>query len=300
MKSLEGQVAVVAGATRGAGRGIAWMLGEAGATVYCTGRSVRGHPAMGNRPETLEETAEGVTARGGQGICAPTDHLDPAQVQALFERVKQEQDGRLDLLVNDIWGGDPITEWDTPFWKHSLENGLQMQRTAVHTHLITSYYGVPLMVARGRGLVIEITDGDDLVYRGNLYYDLAKISTIRLGLGMAEELRPFGITALALTPGFLRSEAMLDHFGVCEENWRDAVAQEPHFIESETPFFVGKAVAALAADPKVHEKSGKVLASWNLAREYGFRDVDGRQPHWGEYFAAHVKQPTRLEWLEAS
>lgn len=299
MRVLEGQVAVVAGATRGAGRGIAWMLGEAGATVYCTGRSVRGRPATGDRPETLEETAEGVTARGGVGICVPTDHLDPEQVHALFERVKREQNGRLDLLVNDIWGGDPLTEWDTPFWKHSLENGLQMQRTAVHTHLITSYYGVPLMVERGRGLVIEITDGDDLVYRGNLYYDLAKISTIRLGLGMAEELRPHGVTALALTPGFLRSEAMLDHFGVREENWRDAVQQEPHFIESETPFYVGKAVVALAADPEVHTKAGRVLASWNLAREYGFRDVDGRQPHWGEYFAAHVEQPTRLEWLEA-
>jgi NAD(P)-dependent dehydrogenase (short-subunit alcohol dehydrogenase family) len=288
MQPLTGKIAVVAGATRGAGRGIACMLGEAGATVYCTGRSVRGKPATGNRPETIEETAEMVTQYGGQGIAVQVDHLVEAQVQALFTRIEAEQ-GKLDILVNDVWGGDELSEWGTPFWELTLAKGLLMLERAVNTHLITSRYGAPLMVARGQGLIIEITDGDTPNYRGNLYYDLAKASVIRMAFGMAEELRPHGVTALALTPGFLRSEAMLDLFGVTEENWRDGAKKDPHFIASETPYFVGRAAAALAADPGVASKAGGVYSSWGLSDEYGFQDIDGRQPHWGRYFAENVK-----------
>lgn len=287
MQPLRGQVAVVAGATRGAGRGIARMLGAAGALVYCTGRSSRAAAATAGRPETIEETAELVTAAGGEGIAVVADHGDPSQVEALFARVRAEQ-GRLDLLVNDIWGGDELAEWGKPFWEQSLEKGLLMQRRAVHTHIITSHYAVPLLLPQRRGLIVEITDGDTLDYRGNFFYDLAKVSVIRLAYAMAEELRPYGITALALTPGFLRSEAMLDHFGVTEANWRDAAKQDPHFIASETPIFIGRAVAALAADPDIVAKAGKAFSTWDLAEEYGFDDADGRRPHWGRYYAEHV------------
>lgn len=283
LKPLAGKIAVVAGATRGAGRGIAVMLGAAGATVYCTGRSVRGGASDINRSETIDDTAEMVTARGGIGIPIRCDHTQEEEVKALFERIAKEQEGRLDLLVNDIWGGEQLTHWGTPFWEQPLGDALLMQERAIKTHLITSYYGAPLMIKRGEGLIIEVTDGSTYNYRGNLYYSLAKISPIHLAAAMAEELRPHHITALAVTPGFLRSEQMLDHFGVGEDNWRDAVAQEPHYIESETPYFVGQAVAALAGDPNVHEKSGRALTSWDLSDEYGFSDVDGRQPHWGNY-----------------
>lgn len=287
-KALRGKVVVVAGATRGAGRGIALTLGEAGATIYVTGRSTRGKSAMVGRPETIEETAELVNARGGVGIAVRADHTVEEEVKALFERVRHEQGGRLDILVNDIWGGDELTVWGKPFWEQSLHKGLLMQERAVHTHIITSYYGVPLMIARGQGLVIEITDGSGYGYRGNLFYSLAKISTIHLAEAMAEELRPHHITSLALTPGFLRSEAMLDHFGVTEETWREAVKQDPHFAVSETPFYIGRAVVALALDPDVAKKSGKTLSTWDLAPEYGFTDVDGSQPNWGRYFAEHI------------
>lgn len=286
MKALDGKVAVVAGATRGAGRGMACMLGEAGATVYCTGRSIRGQIKDQSRPETIDETAEMVTEWGGKGIAVQVDHTVPEQVEALFTQIAKEQDGQLDILVNDVWGGDALTEWERPFWEHSLEKGLKLQEQGIWSHLITSRYGVPLMVKRGSGgLVIEITDGDTERYRGTLYYDLVKSSVIRVALGMAEELRPHNITAVAVTPGFLRSEAMLDHFGVTEENWRDAAEKDPHFIASETPYYIGRAVACLAADPNVMEKSGGVYSTWGLVEEYGFMDMDGRQPHWGRYFA---------------
>lgn len=290
MKQLEGKVAVVAGATRGAGRGIACMLGELGATVYCTGRSSRSDLASAKRPETIEETAEMVTAWGGHGIAVQVDHTVPEQVKALFERIDQEQQGQLDILVNDIWGGDSLTKWETPFWEHSLADGLKMQKQAIWTHLITSHYGVPLMVKRKQGIVFEITDGDTQNYRGNLYYDLVKASVIRLAFGMAQELKPHNITAIAVTPGFLRSEEMLDLFGVTEENWRDGAQKSPHFIASETPYYVGRAVACLAADPNVMEKTGGVYASWTLVEEYDFKDMDGRQPHWGRYYKEHVEQ----------
>lgn len=285
---LRGTVAVVAGGTRGAGRGIAVMLGAAGATVYVTGRSTRAGPAGGARPETIEETAEMVAARGGIGLPIRVDHTVAGEVQALFAQVAQEQQGRLDVLVNDVWGGDELSEWGKPFWEQSISNGLLMQERAVWSHLITSYHGAPLMVARGSGLIVEITDGVDYMYRGNLFYSLAKVSSIHLAAGMADDLRSHGVTALAVTPGFLRSEAMLDHFGVTEENWREGARKDPHFIASETPYYIGRAIAALASDPQVAEKSGQTLSSWGLAREYGFTDVDGSQPDWGAYFAEHV------------
>jgi len=297
MQPLQGKVAVVAGATRGAGRGIACMLGAAGATVYCTGRSTRAAPArhredgspfsLEHRPETIEETTELVQAHGGVGIPARVDHTIEDQVAALFERVRAEQ-GRLDILVNDIWGGDELTEWGTPFWELSIDRGLLMQQRAVHTHIITSRYAAPLMVARRQGLIVEVTDGDTLSFRGNLFYDLAKVSAIRLAYAMAEELRPHGVAALAVTPGFLRSEAMLEHFGVTEANWRDGARQDPHFIASETAFYIGRAIAALAADRDVARKSGGAFSSWGLAEEYGFADIDGRRPNWGKYFAEQV------------
>ncbi|MBO1625482.1 SDR family oxidoreductase [Bacillus arachidis] len=288
MKPLQGKVAVVAGATRGAGRGIAMMLGEAGATVYVTGRSTKGNLSSMGRTETIEETAELVTKQGGKGIAVRVDHTVEADIKALFNRIQEEQNGKLDILVNDVWGGDPLTEWEKDFWEHDLHNGLLMQQRAVHSHMMTSYYGVPLMVKNKKGLVIEITDGIDYQYRGNLYYSLAKISTIHLAEAMAKDLEKHGIIAVAVSPGFLRSEAMLDLFGVTEENWQEGVKEDPHFIASETPFFVGRAIAALASDSNVHNKTGKALSSWELAREYGFKDIDGRQPDWGKYFEENV------------
>jgi NAD(P)-dependent dehydrogenase (short-subunit alcohol dehydrogenase family) len=279
---LQGKIAVVAGATRGAGRGIACALGEEGATVYCTGRSVRGKSAMTGRPESIEETAEMVTARGGKGIAVQVDHTQSEQVKELFERVKREADG-MDILVNDVWGGDELTEFGKTFWTVTLEKGFTMLERAVHTHIITAHFGAPLMFGRGQGLIVEITDGDTWSYRGNIFYDLVKTSVIRLAFAMSYELRKRNITAVAVTPGFLRSENMLEHFGVTEANWRDAGKREPNFLASETPLFVGRAVAALAADPDAAKKSGRVFSSWDLSDEYGFTDADGARPHWGRF-----------------
>jgi NAD(P)-dependent dehydrogenase (short-subunit alcohol dehydrogenase family) len=284
MASLRGKVALVAGATRGAGRGIACMLGEAGATVYCTGRSTAGKPATPGRPETIDETADLVTARGGNGIPIMCDHTQTTQVKALAARIKSESGG-LDILVNDIWGGDALTEFGKPFWQVSLEKGHVMLERAIFTHIITSHYTVPLMFDRPTpGLVVEVTDGNSFTYRGNIFYDLVKTSVIRLAFIMARELRRRAITSVAVTPGFLRSEEVLDTFGVREANWRDGIMREPNLEASETPFFVGRAIARLAADPDVALKNGRVLTSWDLAEEYDFDDVDGRRPHWGRYF----------------
>jgi NAD(P)-dependent dehydrogenase (short-subunit alcohol dehydrogenase family) len=305
-RPLSGKIAVVAGATRGAGRGIARMLGEAGASVYCSGRSTRGNPATPGRLETIEETAQLVTAAGGRGIAVRTDHSDADQVVALFTRVIAESGG-IDILVNDIWGGDELTQWQ-PFWTLDPAQGFAMLDRAVRTHILTSRYGAPHMVERRSGLIIEITDGDHAGYRGSLFYDLAKTSAIRLAFAMASELKPHGVTALAVTPGFLRSEAMLDRFGVSEANWRDAASRAPGFEASETPCFVGRAVAALAADPNVATKAGRVYASWTLAREYGFTDIDGNSPHWADYLRGTLTDildrggpadPDERFWIEA-
>jgi NAD(P)-dependent dehydrogenase (short-subunit alcohol dehydrogenase family) len=275
--NLEGTIALVAGATRGAGRGIAVELGARGATVWCTGRTTREQASPLGRPETIEETAELVDAAGGRGIPVRVDHSDPDQVAALAERID-----RLDILVNDIWGGDPLTRWDVPFDEHPLGDGLQLLHGAVDTHLITAWHLARRLVPGG--LLVEITDGNEERYRGSLFYDLAKASGIRIAVALAAELGPRGITAVALTPGFLRSEAMLEHFGVTADTWRDAIAADEHFAHSETPHFVGRAVAALAADPDVARFAGRALSSWELAREYGFADVDGARPDWGAHF----------------
>jgi NAD(P)-dependent dehydrogenase (short-subunit alcohol dehydrogenase family) len=283
MKPLEGKIAVVAGATRGAGRGIATALGEAGATVYCTGRSVKGSPGMKGRPETVHETAEIVTARGGRGIAVRCDHTDPAQVEALFEQV-----GDFDLLVNDIWGGDDLVEWGKKLWETKLEDGLTLLDRAIKTHVITSHRGLPRL--REGGLVVEVTDGDGYYYRGHFFYDLVKTTVIRMAFALSQELKDRRVTALAVTPGFLRSEWMLDHFGVTEANWREAAATVPSFIASETPLFVGRAVAALAADPHVARKNGRVFASWDLGEEYRLDDADGARPHFKRWLEEHEPQ----------
>jgi NAD(P)-dependent dehydrogenase (short-subunit alcohol dehydrogenase family) len=282
---LEGKVALVAGATRGAGRGIATALGEAGATVYCTGRTTREQRSEYDRAETIEETAELVEAAGGKGIAVAVDHLEPAQVEALVRRIDDEQ-GRLDVLVNDIWGGERLFEWDAPVWEHDLDNGLRLLHLALDTHLITSHFALALMIREPGGLVVEMTDGtrdyNDANYRNSTFYDLAKTAVIRLAFAQAKELAPHGCTAVALTPGWLRSEMMLEVFGVTEDNWREA--PQPHFAAiSESPRFVGRAVAALAADPDVHRRNGGSFSSGGLAQEYGFTDVDGSQPDCWRY-----------------
>jgi NAD(P)-dependent dehydrogenase (short-subunit alcohol dehydrogenase family) len=263
------------------------MLGAAGATVYGTGRSVRGNPSDIGRRETIEETAELVSKQGGRGIPVQVDHTVEEQVKGLFVRVEEEQGGRLDILVNDVWGGEKLTEWGTPFWEGSLDKALLMQRRAVHSHMITSYYGAPFLTRRGQGLIVEVTDGYDYRYRGNLPYSLAKISVIHLAESLAAELRPHGVAAVSVSPGFLRSEEMLDHFGVTEENWQDAAEKDPHFLQSETPFFLARGLAALAADPELMSKSGKSFTSWGLSDDYGIIDIDGRRPHWGKYAEQH-------------
>jgi NAD(P)-dependent dehydrogenase (short-subunit alcohol dehydrogenase family) len=284
---LSGKVALVTGATRGAGRGTAVALGEAGATVYCTGRSTGERRSEYDRPETIEETAALVDAAGGKGIAVAVDHLQPAQVEALVQRIEAEQ-SRLDVLVNDIWGGEKLAEWNTPVWEHDLDGGLRLLRLAIDTHLITSHYALALLVRRPGGLVVEMTDGtleyNAENYRLSTFYDLAKWSVIRLAFAQGKELAPHGCTAVALTPGWLRSEMMLDNYGVTEENWRDGAAINPHFAAiSESPRFVGRAVAALAGDPDAQRRNGGSFSSGGLAREYGFTDLDGSQPDCWRY-----------------
>jgi NAD(P)-dependent dehydrogenase (short-subunit alcohol dehydrogenase family) len=278
---LEGKVALVAGGTRGAGRGIAVELGAAGATVYVTGRTTREQRSEYDRPETIEETARLVDEAGGRGIAVRVDHLEPAEVRALVERIEGEQ-GRLDVLVNDVWGGERLIEWNVPVWEHSLEKGLRMLRLAIDTHIITSHFALPLLIKNEGGLVVEMTDGtaeyNDKNYRLSLFYDLAKTSVIRMARAQAQELATYGCVAVALTPGWLRSEMMLDNFGVDETNWREATAIQPHFAISETPCYVGRAVAHLAGDPKLARWNGRSLSSGTLAKEYGFTDLDGSQP----------------------
>ena len=288
--NMRGKVALVAGASRGAGRGIAVALGEAGATVYCTGRSSRATRnstrSASMRLETVEETAERVTLRGGLGIPAFVDHTNRGAVQMLMARIEKEH-GKLDILVNNIWGGDPFLEFGKPFWQLDLPKGFQMMEIALYTHIITCHFAAPLLIESAKkssgGLIVEVTDGDSYQYRGNLFYDLVKTSVIRMAFAMARELRRKNVTVLALTPGFLRSEVMLEHFGVTEANWREAAKKDPNFEESETPLYCGRAVVALAADPHIAKKSGRVFSSWGLSDEYGFCDADGRKPHWGSH-----------------
>jgi NAD(P)-dependent dehydrogenase (short-subunit alcohol dehydrogenase family) len=285
--ALRGTVAVVAGATRGAGRGIAAALGEAGATVICTGRSSRAdggtHSDYAGRTETIEETAEIVTQLGGTGIAEVVDHLDPDQVRALADRIRGDH-GHVDVLVNDIWGGETLKEWDVPVWEHDLANGLRILRLAIDTHVITSHHLLPLVIDRPGGLLVEVTDGttayNETRYRLDVFYDLAKVAVNRLAFSQGHELAPHGATAVAVTPGWLRSEMMLENFQVSEENWHDAPGRTgpPDFALSETPRYVGRAVVALAADPDRARWNQRSVTSGDLAAEYGFTDLDGSRP----------------------
>ncbi len=296
-EALRGRVAVVAGATRGAGRGIAAALGEAGATVICTGRTSRTKALRSDydRPETIEQTAELVTDLGGTGVAVPVDHLDGDQVRALAERVRRDH-GHVDVLVNDIWGGEVLkggpADWNTPIWQHDLDTGLRILRLAIDTHLVTSHHLLPLLVDKPGGLVVEVTDGTTEYnagqYRISVFYDLAKVAVNRLAFSQGHELAPHGAAAVAVTPGWLRSEMMLDAFGVSEDGWHDALdparadrglpVAPPGFAQSESPRFVGRAVAALAADPDRTRWNQRSVTAAQLAREYGFTDVDGTQP----------------------
>ena len=304
--ALRDRVAVVAGATRGAGRGIAAALGEAGATVVCTGRSSRTGSTRSDydRAETIEETAELVTDLGGTGIAAVVDHLDPDQVKNLADQIRSEH-GHIDVLVNDIWGAEVLkggpAEWNTPIWEHDLDKGLRILRLAIDTHLITSHYLLPLLIDRPGGLLVEVTDGtaeyNASRYRISVFYDLAKVAVNRLAFSQGHELAPFGATAVALTPGWLRSEIILDNYGVSESNWRAALDQArasaglpvapEGFAQSETPQYVGRAVAALAADVDRARWNQQSVSSGQLARTYGFTDVDGSQPDsWRELLSS--------------
>ena len=290
-KPLAGKVALVTGATRGGGRGIAVSLGEAGATVYCTGRSTREKRSEIDRPETIDETAELVSAAGGEGIAVPVDHLDPAQVKALIARIESDQ-GRLDVLVNDIWGAEHLFEWNKPVWEHDLDRGLRLLRLAIDTHLITSHHALPLLIRNPGGLVVEVTDGtaeyNAVNYRVNTFYDLAKTSLLRLGWSQGQELAKVGSTAVTITPGWMRSEEMLEHYGVSEDNWREGTKRTPHFCISESPRFTGRAVAALAADPDKARWNGQSLSSGGLAQVYGFTDLDGTRPDCWRYMTEVV------------
>jgi NAD(P)-dependent dehydrogenase (short-subunit alcohol dehydrogenase family) len=295
-EALRGRVAIVAGSTRGAGRGIAAALGEAGATVVCTGRSsVSGRGGSDyDRPETIEETAALVTDLGGTGIPIQVDHLDVDQVRRLAERIKREH-GNIDVLVNDIWGGEVLkggpADWNTPIWQHDLDDGLRIVRLGLETHLITSHHLLPLLIAEPGGLLVEVTDGtaeyNARTYRISVFYDLVKSAVNRLAYSQGHELAPYGATAVAVTPGWLRSEMMLDGFGVVEADWRDALVPDrpgglptapPGFAASESPRFVGRAVAALAADGDRARWNQQSVTAADLARAYGFTDLDGTQP----------------------
>jgi NAD(P)-dependent dehydrogenase (short-subunit alcohol dehydrogenase family) len=310
LKTLEGSIAVVAGATRGAGRGIARALGEAGAFVYCTGRSVRGNPSAYSRPETIDETAELITAAGGRAAAVRVDHTVESDVEALFTRVDNEH-GRLDVLVNSIAGEDPMMRDYGWFWTVKLQNADAILRQGLVSHVITAKHAAPLMIKRRSGLIVEVTESDVLSAGGNPLSQTVKLGLKARALNMAAELKIHNVAAIAVTPGFLRSEAMLEHFGVTEANWRDGGKQDSNFLQSETPLYVGRAVAALAADPNVIERSGLLYSSWELARDYGFTDVDGSRPDWGSHtidwsgfppdFIAYFRNGTdiQLRWLEA-
>jgi len=277
---LQGKVALVAGATRAAGRGIAVQLGAAGASVYVTGRSTRAQRSEMNRPETIDETAELVDRAGGTGIAVRVDHLVPTEVESLVQRIRTEQ-GRLHILVNDIWGGTRM-EWNKTVWESDLEYGLRTMRLGIDTHAITSHFALPLLIETTGGLVVEVTDGtaeyNAAHYRVSFFYDLVKNTVTRMAFALAHELKTHGGTAVAMTPGWLRSEAMLDAYKVTEANWQDATRVQPHFAITETPAYVGRAVAALAADPDRARWNGQSLSSGQLAKVYGFTDVDGSQP----------------------
>lgn len=284
MDSLRDKVVVVAGATRGCGRAIAVELGARGATVFACGRTTRDRQSPMRRPETIEDTAELVAAAGGRGIPVRCDFTSVADVDALRARLESEVDGRLDVLVNDVWGGDPLHEFGIAYWESNLDDVLTMVRNGVDAHLVSLHRLLGLLTAKPGGLVIQVTDGDDETYHGaGLAYYLVKSSMRAIGRALAGELAPYGGVGLTVSPGFLRSESMLDHFGVTEQNWRDGAANEPHFVMAESPHYLGRGVAALAEDPEVSRFAGQTMASWTLMHEYGFADTDGSRPDWGRW-----------------
>ena len=284
--ALRGRIAVVAGATRGAGRGIAAALGEAGTTVICTGRSSRNRALQSDydRPETIEDTAELVTALGGEGISFVVDHLDAGQVRDLADQIRRAF-GHIDILVNDIWGAEQLKggpqDWNTPIWRLDLQKGMRILRLGIDTHLTTSHYLLPLLIDRPGGLVVEVTDGttdyNASRYRISVFYDLAKVAVNRLAFSQGHELKPHQATAVAVTPGWLRSEMMLDAYKVTEDNWRSAVAP-PGFAVSESPRYIGRAVVAIATDAQRERWNQRSVTSAQLAAEYGFTDIDGSRP----------------------
>lgn len=299
-RPLAGRVALVAGATRGAGRGIAVALGEAGATVYCSGRSTRGEPSPMARPETIEETAALVTEAGGTGIAVRTDHTVREEVNALMQQIARDHRG-LDLLVNDVWGGDGLGDWLwKPIGETDLDAGWALLRQSVYSHLLTTQLALPLLRGRRRPLIVEITDGDTFSYRGALIYDLVKTTLMRIVFILSVELRKDRIAAVGVSPGFLRSEAMLELFEVTEETWREGARKDKHFMASETPRMVGRGIAALAADRAVMSMNGETIGSWELARKYKLDDLDGSRPDWLTHFQRNIpaRHPARA-WMQA-
>ena len=289
-KSLDGKIALVAGATRGAGRAMAVSLAEAGAVVYATGRSSRFRQSN-SRPETIEETAELIRGSGETGHAEVVDHNVEAEVKKLMEKINDEQ-GKLDICVNDIWGGEAFIDWDKPFWEQDIQKGISMFGNAVFTHLITSKHAVPLLRKGDNSILVEITDGVGYHYRGNVFYSLVKIATNHLSLGYSEEFKDKGIdnlTSVSLTPGFLRSEEMLDRFGVNEGNWLEAIREHPDFAGSETPYYIGRGLVQLAADPNHHRFDGQTLSTWGLSKIYEFTDIDGTRPDWERFHSLYKK-----------
>jgi NAD(P)-dependent dehydrogenase (short-subunit alcohol dehydrogenase family) len=310
-KPLAGRVALVAGATRGAGRGIARALGEAGAIVYCTGRSVKGNPSAYRRPETIDETAEMINTAGGTAIPVRVDHTVESEVEALFARAQRDH-GRLDVVVNSVAGEDPANVAYGWFWDADLTNAASGLENALVSHFITAQHAAKAMIPARRGLIVEVTEGDALTTGGHPVKEAVKLALKGMVLTMAAELHPHGVAAVAITPGFLRSESMLEKFGVSEKNWRDGGKIDKNFLASESPLFIGRAVAALAADPKIMERTGQLFSSWELARKYKFTDVDGSRPDWGKTkldfsmyppeFVSYFQTGTRLalDWLDTA
>jgi NAD(P)-dependent dehydrogenase (short-subunit alcohol dehydrogenase family) len=293
-RPLTGRVALVAGATRGAGRGIARALGEAGATVYCTGRSVRGQPSPYRRPETIDETAAMIRSAGGKAVALRVDHTNEAEVKALFARVMRAH-RRIDVVVDSVAGEEPLMQPHGFIWNADVTNAEAIFRQALTSRIITAKHAARAMMRAKRGLLVDVTENDIIGAGANPMAHAVKVAQKLLPLNWATELAPHGVTVVAVTPGFLRSESMLEHFGVTEDSWREAGAKDPNFLVSESPLFVGRAIAALAADPKVRERTGMLLSSWELARAYGFTDYDGRRPDWGRHAIDFSVLPP--EWI---
>jgi NAD(P)-dependent dehydrogenase (short-subunit alcohol dehydrogenase family) len=297
MKPLTRRVALVAGATRGAGRGIARALAEAGATVYCTGRSVTGKPSAYARPETITETAALIKRAGGTAIAVRVDHTIEREVAALFKRILRTHQ-RLDIVVDSVAGEEPLMKKYGSLWETDLTNADAIFRQALTSRIITAKHAALAMMPAKRGLIVDVTENDMIGGGANPMAHAVKVAQKVLPLSWAAELAPHRIAVVALTPGFLRSETVLEHFGVTEETWRDAGKKDPNFLVSESPFYIGRAIVALAADPKVHERTGMLLSSWELARDYGFTDYDGRRPDWGRHkIDFSTLPPAWIDWF---